>query len=337
MTDQSVPQGSDIRAFKNEAKSLLKRLKAGYPDAAERVRPYFDSSADAKLTQMQLVVAREVGFDSWAKLRDHLGTAASTPAFAAYQGDEPFVFVSYAPADSQHVCPELQLLHEQSVNICYDAGAVLDAPVSVVARRRLEQRAPVVLFKSRASAESRHCREIESLARSLRPPPQVIPIYIEQTGSLFRLWVKNHQLPLADFRAALAAAMSNTQPPVKEDPIDGNDELLVVRFINKVIMDAITDEADSIRFSCNSEHASVECQLATGEREVSRPPAEFFPSIMARLKVMSALDASITDHDEEWEGTIKLKLSDALYYTTDVQIGPNDAFALLTLHQQDLH
>lgn len=57
--------------YKNGAKILLKAVKAGDEKAIERVRPYFKELTAPKLTEMQLVVAREAGLDSWAALREY--------------------------------------------------------------------------------------------------------------------------------------------------------------------------------------------------------------------------------------------------------------------------
>lgn len=72
MTNRPMPLGADLEAFKNEAKSLFRSVKNGKPEALKRVKPYFEDFTSAKLTQMQLVVAREYGFASWAKLRSQL-------------------------------------------------------------------------------------------------------------------------------------------------------------------------------------------------------------------------------------------------------------------------
>ena len=42
--------------------------------------------------------------------------------FAAYQGDEPYIFVSYAHADDETVYPELQWIHDQGFNVWFDEG-----------------------------------------------------------------------------------------------------------------------------------------------------------------------------------------------------------------------
>ncbi|MCH8142631.1 MAG: toll/interleukin-1 receptor domain-containing protein [Proteobacteria bacterium] len=42
--------------------------------------------------------------------------------FAAYEGDEAYVFVCHAHEDSTIVYPEINWLHEQGVNLWYDEG-----------------------------------------------------------------------------------------------------------------------------------------------------------------------------------------------------------------------
>ena len=76
MTNRTLLPGTDLDALRKEAKSLLKSLKQGEREALDRVKPYFDDPASAKLTQMQLVLAREYGFDSWAKLSSQMADQA---------------------------------------------------------------------------------------------------------------------------------------------------------------------------------------------------------------------------------------------------------------------
>ena len=42
--------------------------------------------------------------------------------FAAYEGDEPCIFVCYAHEDSDVVYPEMAWLREQGLNLWYDEG-----------------------------------------------------------------------------------------------------------------------------------------------------------------------------------------------------------------------
>ena len=42
--------------------------------------------------------------------------------FPAYQGDAPYIFVSYAHDDAALVYPEITRLKEQGFNVWYDEG-----------------------------------------------------------------------------------------------------------------------------------------------------------------------------------------------------------------------
>ena len=70
MTRRHLPPGIHLETLKDDAKSLLRSVKAGEPDALKRVEPYFDHPSG--LQQIQLVIAREFGFESWTKLKSHI-------------------------------------------------------------------------------------------------------------------------------------------------------------------------------------------------------------------------------------------------------------------------
>ena len=57
-----------ITKFKSKAKSLHKAVKMGDNTALRRIAPYFDDISEFKLTQAQLVIARELQCSSWREL-----------------------------------------------------------------------------------------------------------------------------------------------------------------------------------------------------------------------------------------------------------------------------
>jgi Ankyrin repeats (3 copies) len=78
MSDRSLPDRPDLQQYKKQAKELLKSVRAGDPDALRRVeahhprsaltvRPQADPTKTLVLADVQLVLAREHGFDSWPK------------------------------------------------------------------------------------------------------------------------------------------------------------------------------------------------------------------------------------------------------------------------------
>lgn len=73
-----LPPQPSLEFERKEAKALLRRLRAGDPEALARVRarhPAIDSSAREriKLADAQLVIAREYGFTSWTRLVRYFG------------------------------------------------------------------------------------------------------------------------------------------------------------------------------------------------------------------------------------------------------------------------
>ena len=65
-----MPTGNNIHVtkLKSKAKSLHRAVKARDETALRRIAPYFDDTSEFKLTQAQLVIARELNYSSWREL-----------------------------------------------------------------------------------------------------------------------------------------------------------------------------------------------------------------------------------------------------------------------------
>ncbi|MBV8830045.1 MAG: ankyrin repeat domain-containing protein [Acidobacteriaceae bacterium] len=82
MPVKPLPQGAHLAHLKNQAKDLLKEHRLGNPQAAQRIRefhPKFRNATDfaifdtrLRLSDAQLTIARERGFSSWARLKNHV-------------------------------------------------------------------------------------------------------------------------------------------------------------------------------------------------------------------------------------------------------------------------
>lgn len=67
---KSLPDSPSLENLRKQAKTLLKAWIAGNADAIERIRAAHPRAvSEPKLTGCQLVLAREAGFDSWARLK----------------------------------------------------------------------------------------------------------------------------------------------------------------------------------------------------------------------------------------------------------------------------
>lgn len=85
------------------------------------------------------------------------------------------------------------------------------------------------------------------------------------------------------------------------------DETPIVRFVNKVLLDAIKIGASDIHFEPYEKTYRVRYRTDGILKEVARPPTNLAPRISARLKVMSQMD--ISERRVPQDGRIKMKLS----------------------------
>ncbi|MGD8978400.1 MAG: type IV-A pilus assembly ATPase PilB, partial [Gammaproteobacteria bacterium] len=81
----------------------------------------------------------------------------------------------------------------------------------------------------------------------------------------------------------------------------------VVRFVNKVLLDAIKKGASDIHFEPYEKSFRVRTRMDGVLKEIARPPVALSGKVAARLKVMSRLD--IAERRVPQDGRIKMKLS----------------------------
>ncbi|PWK54396.1 type IV-A pilus assembly ATPase PilB [Pleionea mediterranea] len=96
------------------------------------------------------------------------------------------------------------------------------------------------------------------------------------------------------------------QEPADDDKAD-TDDAPIVRFVNKLLLDAIKKGASDLHFEPYEKNYRVRFRIDGILHEVSSPPSNLSSRISARLKVMSRLD--ISERRIPQDGRIKLKLS----------------------------
>jgi ankyrin repeat protein len=79
---RQLPPGGNLRQLRNQAKDLCRACRQGDPNAIHRIgqiHPSYSGSSQAEiaaagiaLADAHLVIARELGFDSWPKLKKHV-------------------------------------------------------------------------------------------------------------------------------------------------------------------------------------------------------------------------------------------------------------------------
>lgn len=78
MTVRPLPRNSDVKLLNNQARDLLRDCRQGSAPALARFF-LFDSLPDTfnpRLADVQHVIAREYGYTSWPKLKQHVDAVA---------------------------------------------------------------------------------------------------------------------------------------------------------------------------------------------------------------------------------------------------------------------
>ncbi|MCU0121994.1 type IV-A pilus assembly ATPase PilB [Pseudomonas sp. B2M1-30] len=95
----------------------------------------------------------------------------------------------------------------------------------------------------------------------------------------------------------------------KQDAIGGldADDAPVVRFVHKMLLDAIKSGSSDLHFEPYEKNYRVRVRTDGILREVARPPIQLASRIAARLKVMASLD--ISERRKPQDGRLKMRLS----------------------------
>ena len=93
----------------------------------------------------------------------------------AYEGHEPYLFVSYSHRDAATVFPLLEALQAQGFRLWYDA--VKSTDLAVLAER-LKGAACVLFFASQAASESRFCQQ--EMAYAVEQRKELLVVHLEK-------------------------------------------------------------------------------------------------------------------------------------------------------------
>ncbi len=100
--------------------------------------------------------------------------------FKPYEGDKPYIFVSYAHADNDKVLPVLSDMHRRGYNIWYDEGIEVGSEWQECIASHLADAHLVVAFISNAYMRSDNCLREMHYAQSKKI--KTINIFIEETA-----------------------------------------------------------------------------------------------------------------------------------------------------------
>lgn len=99
--------------------------------------------------------------------------------FKPYEGDRPYIFISYAHADSEKVLPIISDMHRRGYNIWYDEGIEVGAEWQECIASHLMQAQLVVAFISNAYMRSDNCRREMHYAQTKKI--KTINVFLEAT------------------------------------------------------------------------------------------------------------------------------------------------------------
>ena len=112
--------------------------------------------------------------------------------FDAYDGDEPFVFVSYAHKNGRQVFQEIKRLHDLGVRIWFDGGIDPGNEWAEDIHKALIKSHMFLVFITPASVESNNVRDEISLA--LNKKKQFLAVHLQKTQLLDGLELRMNRL-----------------------------------------------------------------------------------------------------------------------------------------------
>ena len=125
------------------------------------------------------VTVKEVPGIRVPSMTGHALDAVLVPPFEAYQGDEPYVFVSYSHRDCAVVFEEIQRFHDAGYKIWYDEGIDAGNEWPEEIAQAVVGCSLFLFFVSPRSVDSVNCRNEVNLA--LNEKKRFLAIHLEET------------------------------------------------------------------------------------------------------------------------------------------------------------
>ncbi len=144
---------------------------------------------------------------------------------------------------------------------------------------------------------------------------QIEPILVERTGLLAMLeqfLAEGTDDSLGAMDESLEAVGLEMVQQEEQDTghsMGGNDDAPVVRFVNKMLLEAVKQRASDVHFEPYERNYRVRFRIDGLLRAVSTPPVRLANRIAARLKVMSQMD--ISERRKPQDGRIRMRLPTA--------------------------
>ena len=184
------------------------------------------------------------------------GYSTRTTKFEAYNGTEPFLFISYSHRDTEKVYETLDMLHDRKYRIWYDESCETGNDFRQELRDRIERCEAVVLFVSEASMNSPFCGMEIIVARENNK--RIFPVFVDDNVKIppaFEILLANTHHGSVSNLPKLVKALVRDLPP------EAMDRLTVVE-------DKLTKCEDNGREIVVDEGIRVICSGAFKSRDV---------------------------------------------------------------------
>ena len=163
------------------------------------------------------------GCNAWVTVEDipginktptgHTVDGHLVPPFEAYDGDDPYIFVSYAHKDSEKIFKEISFLHDEGYNIWYDEGIGASSEWPEEIANAVIGCSIFLVFISPRSTASVNCRNEINLALNENKP--FLAVYTEESvlppGLRLRMGdlqaILSYKLPMERYQKKLKDAL----------------------------------------------------------------------------------------------------------------------------------
>jgi ankyrin repeat protein len=236
---EKLPPKPSLQQLRNQAKDLLRALQAGEPDAIRRIgesHPRFSDSSQAEiaaaeivLADAQLVIARELGFDSWPRLKKHFESLSqrATSMHQLVTGDNVQAMQEAVAQDPESVdqpnesgLPPLYTAalfrNRQAINFLLEHGAIVDIFACA--------------YLGRATDAESLLERNPDLARATTPNGMTALHYAARAGhfDVVDILLRHHSdVNALDYRGTTALMEACHGGPWKFEPAEGIIQLLL--------------------------------------------------------------------------------------------------------------
>ena len=158
----------------------------------QQVGPYQVQDLQAWIESGQLQVSAQAWFEgcpNWVTLAEVPGIilpqggqgdrTADIPPFEAYEGEDPYLFISYSHQDAHFVYPEITQFRDAGYNIWYDEGVAASNEWPEEIANAVLGCSVFVCFISPRATDSINCRNEINLALNEKKP--FLAIHLEET------------------------------------------------------------------------------------------------------------------------------------------------------------